>query len=309
MTTNNASTTNARIRIEQILCPVDLSDVSRHALDHARAFARWYRAGVTVLEVVWAGLPPIAFPGAISGGPAVPVLTDEQRAELTRELATFAGGEEHPGERLRIAEGPILPAILHAADGLPADLIVLGTHGLSGIDRLLLGSVTDKVLRTAPCPVLTIPPRETKPARGAGAYDTVLCAIDFSPPSLAGLRYATSLAQETNARLLVLHVVDRASERAVRQDDPQASAQDVLAETVRQLHAVIPDHVRNWCTPEEIAVAGRPHEQIVQIAQARDADIIVMGVHGRSAVNLQLFGSTTNQVVRHASCPVLTVRT
>jgi universal stress protein A len=153
--------------------------------------------------------------------------------------------------------------------------------------------------------VLTIPPRKTG---DVGRYRTILCAVDFSPSSLTGLRYALSLAQETDARLLVAHIVDRATERAIRHDDPLASSQDVLAETVRQLRATIPDDVRDWCTPEEIAVAGRPHEQIVSLAETRGADIIVMGVHGRSAANLRLFGSTTNQVVRHASCPVLTVR-
>jgi nucleotide-binding universal stress UspA family protein len=299
---------NPRIRLQEILCPVDLSDVSRHALDHARAFADWYRAGLTVLEVVWAGLPPIAFPGAISGGATGAVLNDEQRAAFMEDLVAFAGGTRNSGERLRIEEGPILPAVLRVVNELPADLIVIGTHGLSGVDRLLLGSVTDKVLRSAPCAVLTIPPRSTAPAGDVSRYSTVLCAVDFSPASLNGLRYALSLAQETAARLLVVHVADRGSEREVRRHDPLATTQDVLAEAVRQLRATIPDDVRDWCTPEEIAIAGRPHEAIVALAESRAADIIVMGVHGRSATNLRLFGSTTNQVIRHASCPVLTVK-
>jgi len=303
-----APQTGSRISIEQILCPVDLSDVSREALNHARAFAEWYRAAVTVLQVVWSGLPPIAFPGAISSGGSVPVLTDKQRTNVLAGLSTFAGDTRRAGEQLRIEEGPILPAILRTAQELPADLIVLGTHGLSGLDRFLLGSVTDRVLRTAPCPVLTIPPRRTGAPGDVSRYRTVLCAVDFSPPSLAGLHYALSIAQETNALLLVAHVVDRAAQRAARHDDPVARSQDVLAETVRQLRATIPDDVRDWCTPEEIAVGGRPHEQIVALAETRGADIIVMGVHGRSAANLRLFGSTTNQVVRHSSCPVLTVR-
>jgi nucleotide-binding universal stress UspA family protein len=303
-----APQTGARIHIEQILCPVDLSDVSRHALNHARAFAEWYRSAVTVLQVVWGGLPPIPFPGAISSGRSTPLLTDAQRAEFLAGLSAFAGGAQNAGERLRIEEGPILPAILRTATELPADLIVLGTHGLHGLDRFLLGSVTDRVLRTALCPVLTIPPRRTGAPGDVGRYRTVLCAVDFSPPSLTGLRYALSIAQETDARLLVAHVVDRATERAVRHDDPLATSQDVLAETVRQLRATVPDDVRDWCTPEEIAVSGRPHERIVMLAETREADIIVMGAHGRSAANLRLFGSTANQVVRNASCPVLTVR-
>src|ERR1044071_5194111 len=87
---SSSQNAGTRIRLRHVLCPVDLSANSQHALEHARAFARWFGADVTVLEVVWAGLPPIAFPGAISGGPSMPVLTPEERSDFLTELTAFA---------------------------------------------------------------------------------------------------------------------------------------------------------------------------------------------------------------------------
>lgn len=302
---------SARVAISRVLCPVDLSDASRYALEHAHAICSWYGARLTVIEVVWAGLPPIAFPGAITSGPAAGVLTPDQHDAFLAELRAFVAASGTDASDLRIVEGPILPGILRTAEDIAADFIVIGTHGKDGFDRLLLGSVTDKVLRTARCPVLTIPPRAGGHVVPVQHYRRVLCGIDFSPSSLAGLEYAFSLAQETDAKLTLVHVVDRPDARAGSSGAPSAGGagdQSVHRERLRDLESLVPLSVRDWCTPEPIIVAGRPHEAIVALARERGADVIVMGVHGRSTASLRLFGSTTNQVIRHAECPVLTVR-
>jgi nucleotide-binding universal stress UspA family protein len=80
-------------------------------------------------------------------------------------------------------------------------------------------------------------------------------------------------------------------------------------DAAERLRAMIPANAREWCTPEELVITGKPHREIVRVAADTDADLIVMGVHGRGAVDLMVFGSATNEVLRAASCPVLTLRT
>ena len=191
---------------------------------------------------------------------------------------------------------------------LPADLIVIGTHGQSGFERLVLGSVTEKVLRKAVCPVMTVPPHaaDASPL----PFTHALCAVDFSDSSIAALQFAFSLAQESNARLTLLHVFEWPSD--------EASARRVLetseyhrqweTETQQKLEGLIPAEVRNWCTPASKLAFGKAYQQILQLAANEQVDLIVMGVRGRNPVDLMLFGSTTNQVVRQAVCPVLTLR-
>jgi nucleotide-binding universal stress UspA family protein len=203
-----------------------------------------------------------------------------------------------------------VPMILKEARTMHADLIVIGTHGRSGFDHLLLGSVTEKVLRKAECAVMTVPPADSTAAPAREAR-TIVCAVDFSPASLRALDYALSLAQELPATLSLIHVFDWPAGRPI----PRGVELETVAyrgkaqeDTRARLHALVPDDARAWCETEELVTVGRPHEEIVRHARERDADLIVMGVHGRSSLDVALFGSTVNQVIRHASCPVVTVR-
>ena len=299
------------VRLSRILCPVDLSETSSHALDQAFAIARSYKARLTVLEVSWAGLPPIAYPGSAMA-PAPPLLEPCQLEALRTELCRFAARAASPDLQVEfvIREGAVVPMILEEARAIAADLIVIGTHGRSGFDRFLLGSVTEKVLRKAKCAVMTVPPADqtAAPARGDR---TIVCAVDFSPASLKAVDYALSLAQELPATLSLIHVFDWPPDRPIprgREFETIAYRGKAQGDTRELLHVLVPEDARAWCKTEEFVPVGRPHEEIVRLARDRDADLIVMGVHGRSSLSLALFGSTANQVVRHATCPVVTVR-
>jgi len=299
------------VRVARILCPVDVSETSAHAFDHALALARVYDAQLTVLRVSWAGLPPIAYPiGATMPAP-VPLAPAEFEV-LRDELRHFTerGSSASVKMDFAVREGPVVPMILEEARAIGADLIVMGTHGRSGFDRLILGSVTERVLRKAGCAVMTVPPsdRTAVPARGTR---TIVCGVDFSPASLAALDYALSIAQEFMAMLLLVHVVDWPPDRPLLNDvgfETEAFLAKVQEGTRSKLRTLVPAEARAWCQPEELVTLGRPYEEIVRLARERDADLIVMGVHGRSTLDLALFGSTTHQVVRHATCPVITVR-
>jgi nucleotide-binding universal stress UspA family protein len=296
------------IAIQRVLCPVDGSDFSARALAHAVALARWYSAEVTVLHVYTA----VPAPASIASGGATPALAETDRQRVEAWIHRFAAGllPSDVPSRIEIREGAAVAGILDAAEG--ADLLVIGTHGRGGFERLLLGSTTEKIIRTASCPVLTVPPGiEGAALHVPDAFKRIVCATDFSPSSDKAVEYALSLAQEADARLTLVHVLDwpflEPGTDALDQS-LAASRQHVLDNLSERLSLAVPDEARTWCEPEEVLVSGRPHREIVRVASEKTAGLIVMGVHGRGALDRAVFGSTTSQVVRHAACPVLTVR-
>lgn len=301
------------IEIRRILCPTDLSDVSRRAFDHAAALAWHYGSEVRVVHVV----EPFR---SVSGGglpyPSWTALNPEARRRL--EAALFALTEPAASSGLHveeeILEGVAVHEILTEARSLPADMLVMGTHGRGGFQRFLLGSVTEKVMRHAPCPVLTVPPPAGEPHRGGTpVYDRILCPLDFSAASDHALRYALSLAQEAGPELVVLHVLDGPAE------EPPAALPSWfdLGEYRRRLHEeawerlreAVPEDARAWCRVEPVMAQGKAWREIVRVADEKRAELVVMGVRGRSSADLALFGSTAQHVVRAAGCPVMVVHT
>jgi nucleotide-binding universal stress UspA family protein len=298
------------IEIKRILCPIDFSEFSQRAVDHAVAIARWYGATVTLLYV--RALVPIA--------PAVPemlpamALTPEDRDELSAAMTRFIPADAAVTIERDVVEGHAATEIVAHATALPSDLIVLGTHGRSGFERLLLGSVTERVLRKAPCPVLSVPRPVDDATPVTPQFKRILCAVDFSDCSMRALDYAVSLAQEADACLTVLHVFDlegAMSEHWREKLTPPSLRKEL--ETLEQerrerLARALPEGVSTYCDVETVMTGGTPYREILRLAGEKQSELIVMGVHGRHAADLLFFGSTTNHVVRQAPCPVLTIR-
>lgn len=240
-----------------------------------------------------------------SGAPDV-----DERTE-TKALATMAERARRAGVDVAIdvAEGSAAEAITQYADRAPVDLIVIGTHGFSGFKHVMLGSVTEKVLRHATCPVLTVPPRAR--ATSKLPFQQLLWPTDFSAPSIASLSVACSFAEESNAVLTLLHVIDDPDEHELfvaRPYDVHRHAAERERHAVEHLSNLVPDEVRDWASPNARVVRGKTDEQILRVAAEENTDLIVMGVQHRKPLDLMVSGSTTNQIVRRATCPVLTVR-
>jgi nucleotide-binding universal stress UspA family protein len=295
-------------RFTRILCPIDFSDISRHALDHALAFARWYDAPVTGLFVYTPIYSPT--PGIGMYAYAAPVVEPINTADYERDLVAFIGRADPSGVNVSTRVEIGLPAqeIVRMAQLLPADLVVTGTHGVSGFEHLLLGSIAEKVLRTCPVPVLTVPP----PAQATSTLPLkhVLCPIDFSTSSKAALDVALSIAQEGDAEVTILHVSDAPTDEPLT-TRPIATPEfyaEYESWAGAELKTLVADGAGNWCHPRTRIRHGKAYREILAEAVEAHADLIVIGVHGRNPVDLMLFGSTTNQVVRRATCPVLTVR-
>ena len=296
--------------IKRILCPVDFSDTSRHALEHAFAFARWYQARVTVLHALQVPLPVAPATGVPVDVSALPPFRPDDVAEDARRFSRETTGADPNATDVVVVEGSPVREILRQAEHMPADLLVMGTHGRGGFEALFLGSVTEKVLRSTHVPVLTVPPAVERVE--SVVYKTILCPIEFSDPSTRALEYALTLAEETGARLILLHVVEQLVDAPYLGELSPFSVQVYqrhLEDDARtRLRSAVPEEARVWCTPEEHVLSGKAYRVIRDMAQQAKAEVIVMGVHGKGALNRRLFGSTTHHVIREARCPVLTLR-
>jgi len=300
----------AAIQLNRLLCPIDLSDASRHALEHAVALAKWCGAQITVLHVYQIPIPPVAL-----GGPAAILIQPAaEPGQVLDDVRRFCEPVAGAGVSLEIviAEGVAARQIVRHAEEMPADLLAMGTHGYGGFDRLLLGSVTEKVIRSVRCPVFTVPPPAGPPAPGGALFKTILCPLDFSDSSLRGAEYALSLAKEADARVILLHVIDSFFEEQPDSGDThfdsEAYRRFLEERALARLRAVVHEEARTWCKPEERIVYGKPHREILRVAAEAGAEAIVMGVHGRGVIDRMLLGSTTHHVIRQAPCPVLTLR-
>lgn len=304
--------------VARILCPIDFSEASRHALDQAMVIARFFNARVTVLHVHSQAYLPVPAYGMLTDVGTL-TLSPDDTARLRQDVEQFVAPARAAGPEMSIVVEPGTPVshILAHAKTLPADLVVIGTHGVSGFERLVLGSVTEKVLRKATCPVLTVPPR----AEGSAAvpFKHLLCAVDFSETSLKALTTALALAQEADAALTLVHVLEwpaPTASGAMPVAAPELGTGGVFdleryrthleAEAAERLETLVPAGAKQWCTPQTRILHGKPWAEILAAATARHADLIVLGVRGRNPIDLMLFGSTANQLVRRATCPVLT---
>lgn len=302
--------------LAHILCPVDFSEVSAHALGQAIVLAGWYHAKITVLHICAPALPAVSE----SYGVSMPadVMEPAKIQRLQEAARSFAGPAIDAKRQVEVIVDVGHPAqqILARASALGPDMIVMGTHGASGVQRFMLGSVTEKVLRKSNWPVLTVPPRAHAPA--PLPFTSILCPVDFSDSSLSALEWTWSLAQESQAAVTLLHVIEWPWEEppAPHLEELPAGEARKLAQFRRELEtrslaileSLVPLNVRARRPAASLIRHGKAHREVLAAAAACRADLIVMGVHGRNVIDLSLFGSTTNHVVRAASCPVLTVR-
>jgi nucleotide-binding universal stress UspA family protein len=305
----SGTTESAVIEFKQIICPVDFTESSVRALAYAAAFARWYDAHLTVLHVV-----PTFDPMQVRGdlGDPVRVVTPMPREQVLTEMSRSLNLAAVSPRATPIAEaGDPQATIIDQAVSTKADLIVMGTHGRRGFKRLLLGSVTEAILREAPCPVLTVPPQARSGVSEAVTFKRILCPIDFSPSALQALGFGLDLARQADGRVTLLHVVEWLTE-----EEPRASAHFNVPEYRRfmvedaqeRLRSLVAEESRTWVEIDDVVVFGRAYREILRAADTKPADLIVMGAQGRGGIGLSLFGSTTQQIVRGSMCPVLTVR-
>jgi nucleotide-binding universal stress UspA family protein len=293
-----AHTVATRVAFKNILFATDFSNVSQQALLHALAMAKRYESKLTVLHVA-----PPEMQQPIPMEP-VPIEMDWQKHKAAASLAKLQDFEPlhmYPHEAVLRQGNPWVEMSEVIADkGI--DLIVLGTHGRGMIGTLLLGSVAEQVLRNATCPVMTVGPDVAPALVDREQLAHVLFATDFSEDSISALPYALSVAEEDNAELTLMHVLEELRPM------PIEYSQELLADYRQRLWDLVPKDACLWCKPQVVVEVGDAGASIVRAAHDRQADLIVMGVHGGGAMASHLPWTVIHSVVRHARCPVLTTR-
>lgn len=292
----------------RILCPIDLSENSRRALDYAIGMARHYGASLTALYVI---PPPVPLMPSLDS-PAYPgyVYTPDDLAAIEQQVQTFVdAGQAGLHVESRVVEGFVVGQILDVAAAQAADFIVVGTHGRGGFQRLVLGSVAERVLARSTCPVMAIPPHMANSAPvGPAPFANVLCGIDYTPSSQKALDYATWFTRESAGQLTLVHVVEIAGGEPAVAGVRGLVDESVFVTAARgRLHTFLPKELPQRNVGFEVVKSGKAYRGIIDVARERGCDLIVLGAHG-GLTNVLGLGSTTNHVLREVSCPVLTVR-
>jgi nucleotide-binding universal stress UspA family protein len=293
------------LEVKLILCPIDFSEFSVRAYRHALSLAENYRAKLVAQHIVelWR-YPSACFAPSVAVYEGFCQGVRETGMKQLREFVKNYNHDEIQTE-LVVDQGMAPDSILSFAQTRKADVIVMGTHGLRGYDRLMLGSVTDRVMRQAPCPVLVVSnrPHESRAAGKENGHvhhlNRILFCSDFSENSDRSLNHAISVTEGYDAELTQLHVLE---------DAPSpAKTEEATAAVREKLEKLIPPEERTTLKVRTAVLIGKPYQQIIQFALESQIDLVAMGVRGRDALNLAVFGSTTYRVMQSGPCPVLAV--
>jgi nucleotide-binding universal stress UspA family protein len=292
---------------QHLLCPVDFSEASRKALEWSSRFSNEVGARLTVLHVLDTALLSV---GSLASAPDIFAelrrRADEGFAPLKEELdlkhAIFAFEEGVPEE-----------VIVSAATERGADLVVMGTHGLSGFEKFFLGSVTEKVLHRSRIPLLTLSPsvEENRMTRPGGSRQIVM-AIDLGPESMAVVRHGVWLAEHFQAKLSAVHVVSppyrvvNASFEPLGRPELERITESLTAQRRKDLEALLPESA--GVPVEAVVEIGSVFETLRHVVEERSAGLVVMDAGGRGQAGIRWLGSTCHKMVRWAPCPVMVVR-
>jgi len=302
----------AGLPVKNVLFATDFSPTSEAALPYAAAVCRRFGSTLHLAHVLSdAGL--LMMTGGVDYV-SMGTLYDDAHSEAKEKLEQVSlrlGGVPH---RCYVRHGAVWKNLAGIVEENHVDMIVVGTHGRTGLGKLLLGSVAEDILRHAGCPVLTVGPKISGhariPALQGNAHDVapadldlrqIIFATNFAPNAARAAAGAVSLAEEFHARLTLLHVLEHYTELG--------SEPAPIEDSLRRLLNLIPPNSTLHYAPERTIEFGTPSEQILKVAAQQDADLIVLGARSNVEVGTtHLPWSTTHHVLAQAHCPVLTVR-
>ncbi len=288
---------------KNILCPIDFSELSDLAFKYAAAGARVYGSKLTVLHAERFELPRY-----FSQNETRQFLQEmeQYKTRVKNELASHVENILSPESNSLDVEWEVLEdtpveAILQSADKNAAGLIVLGTHGLGGVKRLLMGSVAENVVRAAKIPVFTVRQKEhdfidVNEIGMLPQLKRILCPCEINELGRIVLNHAVSLAERFQAKLTVLYSDE------FQQNLNLSQAKEALCDWISEA-------IRSSCDLEPIVRQGDAADQILILAEEQKDDLIVMGARHRIFRDATVLGKTTDLVVRHASLPVMTIPT
>ena len=288
---------------ETIVVPTDGSEYANRAATHAASVATAFDATVHVLSVV----DEDAASGVFQQRGVDDETLDRLREESQRAIeSTRAELDEDIPVETATVRGHAAESIVAYADDVDADLLAMGTHGRTGVDRYVAGSVTERVLRRTHVPVLTV--RDVEAVRALEDYEKVLVPTDGSEDAGVAVEHALALAAVGGATVHAVNVVDVGSLAASAGEAPVTGMLERFEEAGEEATSEVAELARDAGLEAETAVLkGSPGHALLEYADDNDVDLVAMGTTGRTGLDRYLLGSTTERVVRHADAPVLAV--
>jgi len=290
-----ATLATTKVAIKNVLLATDFSISAEKALQAAISIAKIFDAELKIANI----LPPPAYlmDGSVGVSEAYSILKKLSEDKITHlEQSRLLQGVRY---RTILRDGDVPGTIRDLIEEEKIDLVVCGTHGAHGLERVILGSVAEEIFRSVRCPVLTVGP---KVKETSVRFDNLLFTTDFSLASMRAAQYALSFAQENQAKIMLLNVIKR-----LDSEDARAIA-DAYDEGLGNLQMFVGPEAALWCEPRLQVEFGEPAQAILRMAKENDAHLIIMGVKPAHAAASHTLWSTAAHVVQNAPCPVLTVR-
>jgi|SRR5579872_2205689 len=291
------ASTPLRTEFKNVLVASDLSPDSKAALAWAQRIARRYGSKLVITHVIspaeTALVPPEYW------GSSMQMIDEAAKAQLDQVNASF----KDVRHEVRLEHGRLPEIISAEIEELHIDLLVLGTHGREGAGRLAMGSAAEELLRRVHCPVLTVGPNVSFPASEKVEVKGILLATNLGQDSLAAATYAISLAEEFQARLTLLNVMND------EDFDPPVDPQVAMKNRMERLRKIASADGALTCKPDCLVEFGNGAEQILRVAHERSADLIVLGAKpatGHIVAATHVSAATVHSVIARATCPVMT---
>jgi nucleotide-binding universal stress UspA family protein len=285
------------VSIDKILLATDFSSASEKAASYAKALARRF-SSIVELAHVFDPSVVTAYEEALIGLPI-----NERRRNSIEKLERLRSDFSSRGiETLSTLPWGHQPAseILRIAKEQDVDLIVAGTHSKSGVERLILGSTAEEIIRNAECTVLTVGPRAKTVEDTPLIFRNIVYATDFTPSARKAAIYALSFAEDSGAHLYLCHVIGPQEPTAAGQEFSEGGFRRALKE-------MIPESAYDWCDPECVVERGYAGEAILKLAERVQADLIVLGTRKASLLLTHIERGLTPELLAQATCPVMTI--
>jgi nucleotide-binding universal stress UspA family protein len=298
-----------RLSIRNILVPIDFSKMSIQVIEPANWLAERFAASMHLVHVHESDYPA----GFVAPAPAFSVTTYEQEAKerVVGELNALAYKFGVPPARCHVLSGsPAFNEICGLAGEIRADLIVMPTHGRTGLEHMFLGSTAERIVRHSPCPVFVMRQLGKGLSEKKAGYKKIVVPVDFSDCSREGLRYAIGFAERFGAKLVVLHVISLPYadfSDVYGSYQPSALADEAPKHAAHRMQKFLETVEFNGVKVQTAITRGTPITEICSFAAKKDVGLIITSTHGLSGLKHVSTGSIAEKVVRHASCPVLVV--
>ena len=297
------------LSIKKILFPTDFSESANNAMNWALMLAKNFEAHLDMLHAVVLHADDVGeevfarFPDIDKCIESL-MKNADSRLEKTIEDSGQISIKQHVRRGMAKVE-----EIINFAEEMKTDLIVMGSHGRTGITKALIGSVTERVVRGASCPVLTV--KKDKFKHDTVDVKRIILPIDFSENCRASVKYAVVLAKLLGVKLEVLHVIDSLVHPAyysVGLDSP-SKLDTELESRIKESIAKFMQEENVMLDYDTTVLEGKPYKQICEFADHKEESLIIISAHGSSKLERFMIGSTTDRVIRKANSPVLTIKT